>query len=148
MPKDRITTGAKGARARPTSVFTPATANRALVYVRPIVEDLVAGHRDLLAVRAERDALLPGDGNEESVGSLHRRIEALVERLNRLHEELADVGCVLKDWSSGLVDFPAFHDGRKVWLCWRLGEPEVSHWHELHLGFANRQDIGPDFQVG
>ena len=29
-------------------------------------------------------------------------------------------------------------DGREVYLCWRLGEPEVMFWHELDAGFAGR----------
>jgi hypothetical protein len=32
-------------------------------------------------------------------------------------------------------------DGREVYLCWRLGEPEVAHWHELNEGFAGRQKL-------
>ena len=41
----------------------------------------------------------------------------------------------------GLVDFPSRLDGRTVFLCWRLGEPEVLHWHELDAGFAGRQPL-------
>jgi hypothetical protein len=41
----------------------------------------------------------------------------------------------------GLVDFPSLMDGRIVYLCWRLGEPEVLHWHELKSGFAGRQSL-------
>jgi hypothetical protein len=32
-------------------------------------------------------------------------------------------------------------DGREVYLCWRLGEPEVGHWHELEAGFAGRRKL-------
>ena len=41
----------------------------------------------------------------------------------------------------GLVDFPAEMDGRIVYLCWKLGEPEVLHWHDLESGFAGRQSL-------
>jgi hypothetical protein len=37
------------------------------------------------------------------------------------------------------------HRGRRVWLCWRLGEQRVTHWHDLHGGYVGRQPIGPDF---
>jgi hypothetical protein len=33
-------------------------------------------------------------------------------------------------------------DNREVYLCWRLGEPAVEHWHELNAGFAGRQRLG------
>ncbi len=32
-------------------------------------------------------------------------------------------------------------DGRLVYLCWKLGEPEVLYWHELDAGFAGRQPL-------
>ena len=32
-------------------------------------------------------------------------------------------------------------DGREVYLCWRLGEPEVLHWHELNAGVAGRKTL-------
>jgi hypothetical protein len=32
-------------------------------------------------------------------------------------------------------------DGREVYLCWRLGEPEVAFWHELDAGFGGRQKL-------
>jgi hypothetical protein len=40
------------------------------------------------------------------------------------------------------VDFPALLDGREVYLCWVVGEPEVAHWHELEAGFAGRRALG------
>ena len=41
----------------------------------------------------------------------------------------------------GLVDFPSMMDGRIVFLCWKLGEAEVTHWHELDAGFSGRQSL-------
>lgn len=32
-------------------------------------------------------------------------------------------------------------DGRAVYLCWRIGEPDIMFWHELHAGFRGRQPI-------
>jgi hypothetical protein len=39
------------------------------------------------------------------------------------------------------VDFPSNRDGQVVYLCWQLGEDEISHWHELEAGFAGRQQL-------
>jgi len=43
-------------------------------------------------------------------------------------------------------------DDREVCLCWRLGEPQVMHWHELDAGFAGRQPVtalsGPGARAG
>jgi hypothetical protein len=32
-------------------------------------------------------------------------------------------------------------DDRLVYLCWKLGESEVLHWHELDAGFRGRQSL-------
>ena len=55
-------------------------------------------------------------------------------------QELNALGVELKDYYTGLVDFPGWMNGHEVYLCWRLGEPEVAHWHELDAGFAGRQE--------
>jgi len=54
-------------------------------------------------------------------------------------DELGSIGVELKDYESGLIDFPGRHQGRDIYLCWKLGEDKVTHWHELHSGYAGRQ---------
>ncbi|MGH2636749.1 MAG: DUF2203 domain-containing protein [Actinomycetota bacterium] len=56
-------------------------------------------------------------------------------------EQLAEENVVLRDPETGLVDFPGERDGRRVWLCWRLGEERVAYWHELDTGFIGRQPL-------
>ena len=41
----------------------------------------------------------------------------------------------------GLVDFIGRHEGRDVYLCWKLGEERITHWHELNAGFAGRKPV-------
>jgi hypothetical protein len=130
---------------RPEKLFTPAEANSALVLVRRIVADIVPRYRRVLRLRDERQELVHVPGQTEQIDALDRGIRQLVAELNELGAELSEIGCVLKDWSEGLVDFPAVYQERQVWLCWRLDEPSVTHWHEMNAGFAGRQPIGPDF---
>ncbi len=56
-------------------------------------------------------------------------------------ERLAELDVVLRDPQSGLVDFLGEVDGRRVWLCWRVGEERVTHFHELDSGFAGRKPL-------
>lgn len=137
-------------------IFTPQHANRALVLVRRIVADVVARYRYLADRRRERERLLRSAANRgqhnPATAARHERLEELndniarcTEELKELNRELLAAGCVLKDWRTGLVDFPAVHQGRRVWLCWRLGEPAVAHWHDLHAGVEGRVPIPPDF---
>ena len=56
-------------------------------------------------------------------------------------EKLAQLDIELKDLQRGLIDFPTMREGRVVYLCWELGEPEVAYWHELDTGFGGRQPL-------
>ena len=56
-------------------------------------------------------------------------------------EWLAERSIALRDPQTGLVDFPGEREGRRVWLCWQLGEDRVAHWHELDSGFAGRRQL-------
>ena len=145
MNPRKTTTPARPTGSRPETCFTVDQANRALVLVRKVVADIVGRYARLLELRTRRCKLAATFGTRTQIKQLQREIELSVEQLNHLHQELRAIGCVLKDWAGGLVDFPATYRGRKVWLCWRLGEPAVSHWHELHAGFVQRRAIGPDF---
>ena len=59
--------------------------------------------------------------------------------MRALVEHLESLGIELRDLEQGLVDFPGERDGRPVWLCWRLAEPAVGHWHPIDEGFTSRQ---------
>jgi len=130
--------------AQAEKFFTAEEANRSLVLVRKVVADIVEKYQHLLDLRARRNDTAAAVSPAQ-VRQLQEEVDTVVDELNRLHDELAAVGCILKDWSAGLVDFPALYRGRKIWLCWRLGEPAVTHWHELYAGFAGRCAVGPDF---
>lgn len=56
-------------------------------------------------------------------------------------ERLAAEDIVLRDPQTGLVDFPGEREGRRIWLCWRLGEDHVGFWHELESGFVGRRPL-------
>ncbi len=65
----------------------------------------------------------------------------LADSLREQLEAVTATGCVIKDLDIGLVDWPALHGGREIWLCWRYGEPEVAYWHEIDGGFAGRRPV-------
>lgn len=56
-------------------------------------------------------------------------------------EYLAERGILLRDPETGLVDFPSKREGRRVFLCWRLGEEHVAHYHDERSGFAGRKPL-------
>ena len=54
---------------------------------------------------------------------------------------LAERGHLAARSRAGLVDFPAEREGRRVYLCWRLGEDDVAWFHEVTTGFSGRQPL-------
>lgn len=117
--------------------FTVEQANATIPLVSRIVRDIVAQYETVMREQARMAQPLPPEqrGAAESA-----RQEAKV-RLLALARELEDIGCELKDWAVGLVDFPAKLDGREVCLCWKLGEPAVEYWHDPDAGFPGRKPI-------
>lgn len=130
-------------------IFTVESANRTLPLVRRIVDDIVAEHpkwKDLVG-RYEVAAAnaRPEWGESPEQQGLRHQIDRVAERINGYVAELEGIGCQLKGFEQGLVDFYGRHEGRLVCLCWQRGEPAVTHWHEVETGFAGRRDITPEF---
>lgn len=127
--------------------FTLAEANATLPLVRAIVQDIAQLAPELRDRHERLQRLAPEEGqrlssaNREEVEQIQADLEREHERMNEYFAELGKLGIELKDPFTGLLDFPALRDNREVYLCWKLGEPEVAHWHELNAGFAGRQQI-------
>ncbi len=125
---------------RPRRVFSLKEANQTLPLVMRITRDIVAGHREISDLYAKSHLLKEG-GREDDAEELKTRIHELLQVVDDYVEELEKIGCEYKDRTNGLVDFPARMGNRLVYLCWKMGEPEVLYWHELHAGFAGRKPI-------
>lgn len=71
-----------------------------------------------------------------------RRLDALTTHLVRTAGEIEATGCILRDLDLGLIDFPyRTRGGATVYLCWKLGEPQIRFWHGPDEGFAGRKSI-------
>jgi hypothetical protein len=81
------------------------------------------------------------EGDSVDVRALKRDLAARVESYQAAWQEVENMGAVLKDPRTGLVDFYGQVDGKFVWLCWRYGERAVTHYHGLDEGFAGRKPI-------
>lgn len=145
MTPDKTSTTARPKPPAVTADFTVERANRALVLIRRVVADVVLRYRELSRLQDERERLATAAGLRERMEAVGERIATCIADLNALRRELHAIGCVLKDWRLGLVDFPATHEGQRVWLCWHFGEPAVAHWHAYNEGYTARKAIGDDF---
>jgi hypothetical protein len=131
---------------KPTKIFSVDEANRALPLVRAIVSDLTRLSREVIE-RRQRLAHLTagrnleaGDPYGDELAHIEQELEKDAIKLQEYVDELRQLGVEPKG-PEGLVDFPAMIDDRLVYLCWKLGEPEVLYWHEIDAGFAGRQPL-------
>jgi hypothetical protein len=125
--------------------FTVAEAQRTLPLVRRIVADLMSeyprwgaavGRFELLSAGARADW-----GETAEQAAARDEVTAAASRINEYLKELDAIGCVFKGFDAGLVDFYSLRDDRPVFLCWKLGEARIEHWHELDAGFGGRQRL-------
>jgi hypothetical protein len=127
-------------------LFTVDQANATLPLVRRIVEDVVREHRRRTEKLVELDLLTTAASDalpDPRIAALEREVQQLARDLEAFERELKALGIQLKDPRMGLIDFPSNLDGRRVLLCWHLGESSVGFWHDESSGFAGRQPLSP-----
>jgi hypothetical protein len=128
----------------PARLFTIEQANRMLPLVRRIVEDIVQDYarwREQVGVLEVVAAGRRGDSPADEAQKVEEDAQRLAADIERYVTELRELGVDFKGFEQGLVDFPAEIDGRRVYLCWMLGEESVEHWHDVDAGFAGRQRV-------
>ena len=123
--------------SRPKRRFTVSQANSALPLVRRIVGDIVKTHGLVLRLQAEIERAT----NAKDQAATQTQLDLSVTRLEDFVEELSEVGCELKDYQVGLIDFVGRHESRDVYLCWKLGEEKIDFWHEMNAGYGGRQPV-------
>jgi hypothetical protein len=120
--------------------FTLSEANETLNTIRPLVDNIQAIRQKVLSSQPDIWSAL-----EKSVGNGGNRTLSLLiedfEHLDALVHSILELGVLIKDINTGLLDFPAVREGREVYLCWQYGEGEIAFWHEVDTGFAGRQPI-------
>ena len=133
--------------------FSAEDANKALPLVKAIVGDIVqqfevvnALKQRLVSVKGGRQRSTNDPYAEETAQS-QAELDVEETKLANFIDELSRLGVELKG-PDGLCDFPSIRDGREVYLCWRLGEPQVTFWHEKNTGFAGRQPIDRQSRSG
>jgi hypothetical protein len=67
------------------------------------------------------------------------------QSLKNAMDRIEEIGGIVKDLDTGLVDFPTLLRGEEVYLCWRVDENDIDHWHGVHEGFAGRKAIDRQF---
>jgi hypothetical protein len=130
-------------KSRSARKFTLQDANRSLPLVARIVRDIVNTHERATQLQGKLEAAPAA----KDAAAVRNQLEESLGRLQDYVNELTTIGVALKDYETGLIDFPSRHQGREIYLCWKLGEEKIEAWHELHTGFAGRQPVSTLEQI-
>ncbi len=102
-----------------------------------------------LAAQAEAKAMVlrrrqEGDApdSDPAASAIERsQLQFLAQRINEMLQKIVELGAFPKGVEPALVDFPHRLDGRDVYLCWRLGDKRLTHYHGVEEGFSGRKPL-------
>lgn len=130
-------------------LFTLEQANALLPFLERTLAELGAFRVELRALRKDIEVLsliATSTGGTENPDTAElkdkrRRFRTVQAQVERLNLGLEETGCLVKHPDEGLVDFFSLRQDRLVFLCWKVGEPEIGYWHPLSGGYAARQAL-------
>jgi hypothetical protein len=129
-------------------LFSTERANALIGKLAPLVEELLVKRRELAIKLLESDpALHPAWRTPRPrLASMRSALPAprfaeLKHEIGRLIYRIEAHGCIVKDIDLGLLDFPSSRDDEPIYLCWKLGEPRITHWHAMDEGFTTRRPL-------
>lgn len=128
--------------------FSIEEANELVPLLQTTFQRVRASATEVAAITAQLlargDRSQPGEPVPDELPADHRELRAKREQLvGRIRDgigNLVELGIEVKR-GDGLVDFRSRKGGRPVSLCWRYGEKQVSHWHELTEDWSGRRTI-------
>lgn len=122
--------------------FTPEEADALIPELEKIFEAVAS-----LAAQAElkaeslRRRQTGGDGDEAAAAIERSQLQFLASGINDWMQKIVELGALPKGVEPALVDFPARIDGREAYLCWKLGEKRVTHYHPVDEGYSTRKPL-------
>ena len=121
-------------------LFSVGEANALLPELKEILDEARA-RRDAMREKSPdlRPILEASPGNGGGKKGSEFGVDAY--RLHLALGRITELGVVLKDLDSGLLDFPHRREGRVVFLCWHPPEERVGYWHEIEAGYAGRRPL-------
>lgn len=128
--------------------FTLEEAQTLVPVLESLLRAAMEGKKVIQAFEQEMDQvksrIFLAGGTFLDVLSLARRKAERDKAVLRVKDALSEIdatGVQVKDLDIGLLDFPCKLEDRTILLCWKLGEPRITHWHGAEEGFAGRKPI-------
>lgn len=112
----------------------------------PQLETLFSGLREIGARAQDRTEALRKLEEDEvpsaaQIALEKAQLEFLTNEMNDRFAQIFELGVLPKGYDPALVDFPFQLDGTVVYLCWKLGEKNITHYHGSEEGFAGRKPL-------
>jgi hypothetical protein len=122
----------------------------------PVLESLLRGAQKsalrVVELESEMQQLsqrifLSGGMHVDIVAAARRRAERekSVESAKETLAEIDSIGVQVQSLADGVLDFPCQLGGELVLLCWKLGEPAITHWHGLEDDADARKPLDASF---
>jgi len=93
-------------------------------------------------VKAASLRRLSEDDSDPAAAAIERsQLQFLAAAINERMQKIVDMGAMPKGVQPALVDFPSHLEGREVYLCWKLGDKKLTHYHGMDEGFSNRKPL-------
>ncbi|QQE72704.1 DUF2203 domain-containing protein [Brevibacillus composti] len=122
--------------------FTIDEADLLLPYVREELSFLQETKRRFTRMYQELQQIKKQQPSDEhAIFTMECQLEFMELEAQMHIRQLMDKGIQVKDIDIGLFDFPALIDGEEVLLCWKAGEPRITHYHGLTDGFSGRKPL-------
>jgi hypothetical protein len=132
----------------PDRTFTLDEALSLLPVLESLLRTAINSKNLMEEVDGEMQALsqrifINGGTHVDVVATAHRKAQRAKaeQRAKDALAEIDSIGVQVKDLDIGLLDFPCEVDGEIILLCWKMGEPTITHWHGTTEGFAGRKPI-------
>ena len=121
--------------------FTLDEANALVPWLEETFQRLELVRQEYITLQERLSELAKSSRSADETSELAASAELLARQIEEGVEEILDRGIIVRDVSTGLVDFPSQREGREVYLCWIGGEERIDFWHETNQGFAHREPL-------
>ena len=126
--------------------FTLEEANTLVSWLQDKFYKLETRRQEYITLKKRFDEIVHDptkDGSTEDfeLAQTAANLKDLAAQVEDDVQEILDRGIIVRDVTSGLVDFPSQRDGREIFLCWIGGENRIEFWHETDQGFENRKPL-------
>ena len=126
--------------------FTLEEANVLVSWLQEKFHGLETRRQEYMNLKKRFDEIVhdptkDGSTEDPELAQTAAHLKDLAGQIEDAVQEILDRGIIVRDVTSGLVDFPSQRDGREIFLCWIGGENRIEFWHETNQGFQNRKPL-------